>query len=95
MVVIEGKDEVLNYIRKELEHKWKILKLKYKRVRWKLLFALFFILNHKFKPHESGEEIGEDPNWFRPMLRTLDVLLHGKWNTIDTRTSQEELNRYG
>jgi len=95
MVAIEGREEILNCIKKELKHKWKILELRYKRIRWKLLFALLFILNHKYEPIETGEQIGDDPNWFRPMLRTLDVLLSRKWNSIDLRMSQKEVTRYG
>lgn len=95
MIVIEGRNGILNFVQRELEQKWKILNLRYNRVRWKILFAFFFLLNHKYKPTVSIEQIGEDPNWFRPMLRTLDVLLRHEWNIVDLRMSQDEITKYG
>jgi len=95
MTAIEGGNRILKFVLKELEHKWKILRRKYSNVKGKILYALLFILNHKYKPRVSSERYGEDLNWFRSMLRTLDVLLSREWNSIDLRMTQEEIDKYG
>lgn len=95
MTTIEGKNEILSFIEKKIEQTWKLLSLKYRKVKGKILFAHLFILNHKYTPSNTHDRPSEDPNWIRTMLRTLDELLRRGWTSVDLRMPQEEVTRFG
>ncbi len=95
MIEIEGKDDILEIIEKKLEQTWKRLKLKYRKVKGKILFAQLFILNLRYIPSTGSEYPTEDPNWFRSVLKTLDTLLEHDWSLVDTHMTNEELSRFG
>ena len=94
MTIIEGRDEILNFVLKELEQSWKILRLNYSKVKGKIIFAVIFLLNNKYNPKADSDIPDDNLSWTRTMIRTLDVLLKRGWNSVDLRLTDEELKKY-
>jgi len=89
MIVIEGRGKIQAFFQKELDCEWKRLERKYRRVRWKILFALLATINYRF-PSIADANL----YLFNQYLRTLDEILNRGWSMIDLKMKQEEVNRY-
>lgn len=96
-MIIKGRHEVESYYQKRIDKEWKKLDLRYRKVRWKILTSLLYMINYVFRPkiHNQSEfaisPLSEDMLKFRLLLRILDELLIREWNLIDLYITEEEI----